>query len=106
MKTYEYKCIQCEQKFNSAPVSHTTIDQPYINCPFCGANRKHIVLAKFMRDFGHNNPHCQHVDDAEKLAKRSNCNACGGTTNHREYVQTYSGEFLLVCHACALGYNK
>jgi hypothetical protein len=26
--------------------------------------------ARFMRDHGRGNPHCQHVDDAERLAKR------------------------------------
>jgi hypothetical protein len=26
--------------------------------------------AKFMRDYGRNNPHCQHVSDAERLAKQ------------------------------------
>lgn len=36
----------------------------YVIGPF-----KTLRGAKFMRDFGFNNPHCQDVNDAEKLAK-------------------------------------
>ena len=36
----------------------------YIIGPF-----KTLRGAEFMRDYGYNNPHCQHVNDAEKLAK-------------------------------------